>query len=117
MFWFIDRENYEVAHDVILYLGLFIVEFVSIILIIYKLRKRKIRGGIHLICLGWGISMCLVQAYNGVSVSILAKCLAWPILFEATYLFVAGDRRRIGIIRKLFYLVAGMGLLFFLIFS
>jgi O-Antigen ligase. len=59
--------------------------------------------------------MMSVLMYNGEPISVFVKCLLWPLLFEATFLFVSDDKRRVDSFRKFYYWVAVLGFFVFIV--
>lgn len=86
---------------------LFIVAF------IFLNGKFHFRG-IHAVCFLWLIVMFFVLLYNGASVSTFFYCLSWPLLFEATYLFVKDKKERVIQMVRFYYIVSVIGLWFFI---
>jgi O-Antigen ligase. len=112
--WFNDRVNNTEEGDLFLNIGLCTIEFIALFLILHKRNFIK-RSCIHLICIGWEIIMMSVLMYNGEPISVFVKCLLWPLLFEATFLFVSDDKRRVDSFRKFYYWVAVLGFFVFIV--
>lgn len=112
--WFNDRVNNTEEGDLFLNIGLCTIEFIALFLILHKRNFIKC-SCIHLICIGWEIIMMSVLMYNGEPISVFVKCLLWPLLFEATFLFVSDDKRRVDSFRKFYYWVAVLGFFVFIV--
>lgn len=70
--------------------------------------------GIHRVCWLWVLFMILSLTINHSSRPIFFRCVLWPLLFEATYIFVKDGNERVIKIVRLYYIIGGMGLYLFL---
>lgn len=104
----------EASNDIISIVSLLFVEAITILLWLMRGGYKKMTKGIHALCLFWLILMFIVLFYNGFHSSEYVKCIAWPIIFQSTYYFIRDNKKRVSDIRFFFYLLAGMGLFFFL---
>lgn len=78
-------------------------------------NNRIYLRGIHAVCLLWLLFMSIALALNNTPVrTTYFKCLFWPLLFEATYIFVKDNTNRTIQIVRLYYLIGGLGLYLFL---
>lgn len=109
-FWYNSRyfDNVENA-GALLYAALAGVEVLSLYMIGFSPIYRNQKNRIFFLCFLWEILMLLVLIYNGTSYSQYFKCLAWPLFFQASYLFIWQDYRILNSFRNTFYVLAIMG--------
>lgn len=67
---------------------------------------------IHNITFAWFVLMIIVAIYNKTTLSLFLKSLAWPIIFEVTYIYTKRNSKAEIFFRKYFFLLATMGLFF-----
>ena len=84
-------------------------------LLIIFVRNKYSKNRIHVICYLWIVIMPLVIYYNKGQISHYILTLLWPVFYEATYLLVLFNRRRIITFRKLFVIIWGVGLFYFIL--
>lgn len=110
LFWF-DSLSFEKGDtNILLYVALVGVELLASYMIIAAQKEEGRKYGIHRLCLYWEIMMLVVLIFNHASVGHFPKCLAWPLLFEASYYFA---KKNLGIIRNFrrlncFFLLIGL---------
>lgn len=98
--------------DIIVHVSMAFIEV--LMLMIFFINSRVSLKGLHGICLCWIIVITMSLTYNGDNIVAIARCVAWPLLFEATYLLVKSCPDRIKGFRILFYGLMLMGLFYFL---
>ena len=116
-FVFTDYMNYEMIDEeggsrvwlIRTYLLLDLVCFV----VLFCFARRKYLG-IHLVCLLWIIIMPLLMFIDHVQISDIIKTILWPLLFETTYLFCHRSVYRGDVMKKMFYILAIIGFVYFL---
>lgn len=84
-------------------------------LLIIFVRNKYSKNRIHVICYLWIVIMPLVIYYNKGQISHYILTLLWPVFYEATYLLVLFNKRRIITFRKLFVIIWGVGLFYFIL--
>lgn len=114
LFWFDDKYGGGDGPDMLLYFTLIVIELLALYLIITKQQEKRKKHWIHFLCLYWEIMILIVLVFNHASIGHYPKCLAWPLFFESSYLFVRSDIRFIKKYRKLFYLFALIGFYVFI---
>ena len=109
-FWYNSRyyDNVENA-GVLLYAALAGVEIASLYLIGISPNYRNQSNRIVYLCFLWEILMLVVIVFNGTPFSQYFKCLAWPLFFQASYLFIRQDKRLLNSFRRVFYMLTVMG--------
>ncbi|MBQ6087126.1 MAG: O-antigen ligase family protein [Bacteroidales bacterium] len=110
VFWFNNRYHGVQQSGLLLYIALVGIELLSVILILTSPKFKKKDKGIHIICAIWEIMMLVVLVYNHAAIGNYAKCLAWPLFFESTYLFIRADRRLLSGFRRIYYVFLAFGL-------
>lgn len=114
VFWWNSRyENVENT-DVLLYGALVGIESLSLFFILVSTKIKRRERRIHIVCFLWELLMLMVLMYNRSSISACMKCLAWPLFFESTYLFIRLNPRLKDSFRKVYYLLVFLGLIVFL---
>ena len=114
VFWFNNRYAGVEKSGLMLYVALLGVELLSVILILVSAKKNKGNRSIHLICILWEIMMMVVLVYNHAPIGNYAKCLAWPLFFESSYLFMRADRKLLFSFRRMFYILIALGMVILL---
>ena len=99
---------------VLLYAALVMAEVMALYLIATSPRYRNQQSRIPWLCLLWEVVMFVVVVYNDTSYSQWFKCWAWPLFFEASYLFIRMDKCLVMSFRKVFFVLAILGGIFFL---
>ena len=109
-FWYYSRyaENVENA-GLLLYAALAGVELVSLYMIVFSPNYRNQNNRIGFLCFIWEIAMLVVLIFNRTAFSQYFKCLAWPLFFQASYLFIRYDKHLLSSFRKFFTVLAVMG--------
>jgi hypothetical protein len=103
----------ETVENKVMYRALILSTFLMVGLIFVNLGVRF--RGIHLICYLWVLVMMVVLFVNNTAkATTYLRCLFWPLLFEATYIFVKDNNNREKSMVRFFYLIGGMGLYFFI---
>lgn len=94
---------------VLLYAALVGVEIVSLCMIALSPKYKYQNNRIVNLCFLWEILMIVVLNYNGTAYSQWFKCLAWPLFFQASYLFIRLDTQLLDSFQKPFYVLSVMG--------
>ena len=110
MFWY-SSLNYGVStHDIWLYVSLLTTEVIIFLFILYYLINHRVLGsGVHIICLLWFLFALITAIYARNNTQSVLKMIIWPILFEATYLFIKDSPGRIVEMRYFYFLVMLIG--------
>lgn len=112
-FWYSSSYSGDTeSADVLLYAALSGVDCMSLIMIFTTHRFRNQRSRIPTICFWWDIIMLVVIIYNKTPISQYPKCLAWPLFFQASYLFIRRDKSLLNEFRKFFYVLAIIGAIY-----
>ena len=113
IFWFYSM-NYGIStHDVIMYASLCAVEFIILLYVLFHLMSHKMQKGVHVICLLWFLFTLVTALYSRNNVQSMVKMIIWPMLFEATYLFIRDQTNRVVGMRYFYYAVAAIGIVCF----
>lgn len=109
-FWYNSRYiDGQGNGGVLLYAALAGVEMVSLCMIVLAPKYRHQDNRIVNLCFLWEILMIVVLIFNGTAFSQWFKCLAWPLFFQASYLFIRQDIHLIEFFQKPFYVLSFMG--------
>lgn len=103
--YFADVEN----AGALLYVALAGVEMLTLFMMVFSPKYRCQNNRILNLCFLWEMLMLVVLSINGTPFSQYSKCLAWPLFFQASYLFIRYDTRLLKKFRKVFSLLAVMG--------
>lgn len=112
MFWMSSITYDESVSNRLLYLSLEILCVLILSLII--VNNGFYFRGIHFFCWLWVFFMVLALIFNNSSRTTFFRCVLWPLLFEATYIFVKDYNERVVKIVRLYILIGGLGLYLFL---
>ena len=109
-FWYNSRYLEDTGNaGVMLYAALAGLEVLSVYMIGFSPKYRNQNNQIVHLCFLWEIFMLVVLVFNGTAFSQWFKCVAWPLFFQASYLFVRQDIRLLDRFRKVFYVLVIMG--------
>lgn len=114
MYWYSAMNFKTSTHDVYLYASLCLVEFIILIFLLLNIRKNYWKRGVHVICLLWLLMSFISLPYNGSNIQSFVKVIIWPMLFEATYLFIREDKKRLNDLRIYYFAVLAIGVVAFL---
>lgn len=114
IFWY-DSTYSEDSQNagVLLYASLVMIETMALYLIAVSPRYRHQQSRIPQLCFLWEAMMLVVMIYTETSYSQWFKCFAWPLFFEAAYLFIRTDKRMVKVFRKVFFALAVLGCILF----
>ena len=82
-------------------------------LIMCFLRLNRNYSGIHLVCMLWLLIMPLVMFVNNAPMADTARTILWPLVFEATYLSCRGAVYRGDFLKRMFFVLAIIGAVYF----
>lgn len=109
-FWYSGRYSDDASSGGIsMYGSLVMVEIMSLYLMATSPKFRCQHSRIPLLCFLWEMVMLAVLIFNETAYSQWSKCLAWPLFFQASYLFIRTDSRLVKSFRKIFYGLAILG--------
>lgn len=112
VFWMSSLTYDESVSNRLLYLSLELLCFLILSLIV--VNNSLYFRGIHCVCWLWVLFVILSLTINHSPRSDFFRCVLWPLLFEATYIFVKDCNERVIKIVRLYYLIGGLGLYLFL---
>lgn len=109
-FWYSGRYSDDATSGGIsMYGSLVMVEVMSLYLMATSPKFKCQHSRISLLCFLWEMVMLVVLIFNETAYSQWYKCLAWPLFFQASYLFIRTDSRLVKSFRKIFYGLAVLG--------
>lgn len=113
-FWFnfSETENSQKG-GALLYAALVMVEAIALWLVTSSPKFKNQQSRIPQLCVLWEVVMLVVLIYNHTFYSQWFKCFAWPLFFQASYLFIRSDMRLVKSFRKAFFVLALMGGIYF----
>ena len=114
MYWYNAMNFGTSTHDFLLYVSLCLVEFIILVFLLLNIRKSYWMRGVHVICLLWLLMSFISLPYNGSNIQSFVKVIIWPMLFEATYLFINEDKKRLNDLHIYYYAVLVIGAVVFL---
>lgn len=112
IFWMTSMTYEDSVSNRYLYISLEVL-FILILALIVVNHSLYFRG-IHLVCWAWVLCMFIALAFNNSSRITFFRCVFWPLLFEATYIFVIDSYERVIKIVRLYYLLGALGLYLFI---
>ena len=111
-FW-MSYTTYDVSvRDILRHVAM--ASMIAIIVVLLIVNGKLYFRGIHAVCFLWLTTMVFVLLLSESPILNYLYCFCWPMIFEATYIFIKDRTNRIDKMIRLYYVIAGIGLLFFL---
>lgn len=82
-------------------------------LIMCLLRLNRSYSGVHLVCMLWLLIMPVIMFVNNAPMADTVRTILWPLLFEATYLSCRGAVYRGDFLKRMFFVLAIIGAVYF----
>lgn len=111
-FWMSYTTYKESVKDILRHSAM--ASMIAIIVVLLIVNGKLYFHGIHAVCFLWQTTMVFVLLLSESPILNYLYCFSWPMIFEATYLFIKDRTNRIDKMIRLYYVIAGIGLLFFL---